>query len=174
MPRLFALDQNFPAPIANVLADYQTDAELARIGDIDSRLADLDDWEVLLALYHHERPWDGLITTDASMLNQPRELGVLIQTKLTLVVVRAAGHNPVKASGLLFAYLPRVCKMTRPDRPQIWALAAGNVMPSDPSAALVRVAEHQNVDPDALLAEHRLTDEEFERDPLQAPDARLT
>lgn len=167
--RLFALDQNFPAPIVNVLAEYQADAELVRLGVIDSRLADLDDWEVLLALHHHERPWDGLITTDTSMLNQPRELSVLIQTKLTLVVALAAGHNPVKASGLLFAYLSRICKLTRPDRPQIWRLSAGNIMPSGPRDALVRVAEHQNVDADALFAEHQLTGEQFESDPLQPP-----
>jgi hypothetical protein len=32
---------------------------LVRIDLIDARLPDLDDWEVLLALHHHERPWTG-------------------------------------------------------------------------------------------------------------------
>jgi hypothetical protein len=166
VPRLFALDQNFPTPIVNVLSDYQTDAELVGLATIDSRLAELDDWEVLLALHHHERPWDGLITTDTSMLNQPRELCALAETNLTLVVVTQAGHNPVKASGLLLAYLERVSKLTQADRPQIWRLAAGNRPPVDAATALQSVADHRNTDTETLLAEHRLTTEELARDPL--------
>ena len=109
--RLFALDHNFPDPIVAILADFQAHADLVRIDQIDgARLPDLDDWELLLALYHDERPWDGLITTDSSMLNQGPELAALIQTRLTLVVVRESGHNPVKASGLLFAHLEGICK----------------------------------------------------------------
>ena len=75
MPRLFALDQNFPQPIVEALREYMTEAELVAVGDIDARLAaDVDDWEILLALHHHERDWDGLITTDSGMLTLPREL----------------------------------------------------------------------------------------------------
>ena len=95
MRRLFALDHNFPDPIVAALADFQADAELVRIDQIDERLPELDDWELLLALHHHARPWDGLITTDSGMLNQPLELATLVQTKLTLVVAMEAGHNPV-------------------------------------------------------------------------------
>jgi hypothetical protein len=85
VPRLFALDHNFPDPIVAVLADFQEDAELVRVDQIDSRMPDLEDWELLLALSLHAQHWDGLITTDSSMLNQGPELAVLIQTKLTLV-----------------------------------------------------------------------------------------
>jgi len=63
---------------------------------------DLDDWELLLALHHHGRSWDGLITTDSSMLRHGPELAALIQTPTDLDRRNEAGHNPVKASGLLF------------------------------------------------------------------------
>lgn len=116
MPRLFALDKNFPQPIVSVLSDFQADATLVPLDRIDPRMSTLDDWELLLALHHHADPWDGLITTDTSMLAQGPELAALIQTKLTLVVAVAAGHNPVKASGLLFAYLAGICQRTTPDR----------------------------------------------------------
>jgi len=56
---LFALDQNFPQPIVNALARYQQHAELVPVWEIDPRLSNLDDWELLLALHHHERPWGG-------------------------------------------------------------------------------------------------------------------
>lgn len=101
MPRLFALDKNFPQPIVGVLSDFQADAQLVPIDRIDQRMSTLDDYELLLALSHHAEPWDGLITTDSSMLAQGPELAALIQTRLTLVVAVASGHNPVKASGLL-------------------------------------------------------------------------
>lgn len=97
-----------------------------RVDQIDARMSDLEDWELLLALHHHAEPWDGLITTDSSMLAQGPELAALIQTKLTLVVTMEAGHNPVKASGLLFAYLAGICQRTRPDQPQVWRLSAVN------------------------------------------------
>ncbi len=126
MPRLFALDHNFPDPIVSVLTEFQADAELVRVDQIHERMSDLDDWELLLALHHHARPWDGLITTDSSMLNQGPELAALVQTRLTPVVAMEAGHNPVKASGLLFAYLGGICQRTQPDKPQVWTLAAVN------------------------------------------------
>lgn len=83
MPRLFALDKNFPEPIVGVLSDFQADAQLVPLDRIDTRMSTLDDWELLLALHHHSDPWDGLITTDSSMLAQGLELATLIQTKLT-------------------------------------------------------------------------------------------
>jgi hypothetical protein len=166
---LFALDQGFPLPIVKVLREYQADAELVSFSEIDSRLQDLEDWEILLALHHHSRTWDGLITTDSSMLNQAPELSVVAQTKQTLVVALGTGHDPVKASGLLFAYLSRICELTSRDVGQIWRLKAGNIMPTDPTEALVRVAEHQNVPADELIAESRLDDEAFARDPLAPP-----
>jgi len=131
MPRLFALDKNFPQPIVGVLSDFQIDAGLVPLDQIDPRMSTLDDWELLLALYHHAEPWDGLITTDSSMLSQGHELAALIQTRLTLVVAVASGHNPVKASGLLFAYLAGICQRTTRDRAQVWRLNAANRPPDE-------------------------------------------
>jgi hypothetical protein len=132
MPRLFALDRNFPQPIVSVLSDFQADATLVPLDAIDPRLSTLDDWELLLALHHHADPWDGLITTDSSMLTQGPELAALIQTKLTLVIAMESGHNPVKASGLLFAYLAGISQRTTPERPQVWRLNAANRAHDEP------------------------------------------
>jgi hypothetical protein len=49
MPRLFALDKNFPQPIVSVLSDFQADATLVPLDRIDPRMSTLDDWELLLA-----------------------------------------------------------------------------------------------------------------------------
>jgi hypothetical protein len=44
VPRLFALDHNFPDPILAALQRFQADAELVRIDQIDTRMPELDDW----------------------------------------------------------------------------------------------------------------------------------
>jgi hypothetical protein len=166
MPRLFALDHNFPDPIVSVLAEYQPDAELVRVDAIDPRMPDLDDWELLLALHHHEREWDGLITNDDSMLSLGPELAVLCQTKLTLVVALAAGHNPVKAAGLLFAYLGGICKRTDPGKGQVWRLNAAERAADDPWQYVQRFADHNNRTTDDVWEEFRLAPDALARDPL--------
>jgi hypothetical protein len=166
MPRLFALDRNFPQPIVDILSDFQADAKLVSLDRIDKRMSTLDDWELLLALHHHADPRDGLITTDSSMLAQGPELATLIQTKLTLVVAVASGHNPVKASGLLFAYLAGICQRTRSDRAQVWRLNAANRPPEEPWDFLKRFAEHNGRLPDDVWVEFKLSATNLTRDPL--------
>lgn len=165
--RLFALDHNFPQPIVEVLAAYIVEAELIPLQEIDPRLPEFeDDWKILLALHHHERRWDGLITTDSSMVSLPRELSVLLQTKLTLVVAQEAGHDPVKATGLVLAYLPGICERTRRDVAQLWRLHAVNRPGEDPWEQLRRVAEHQGRPPSELYDEGKLTHKQLAENPL--------
>ena len=166
MARLFALDHNFPQPIVSVLSQFQTAAELVRVDAIDPRLTDLDDCELLLALNHHDRAWDGLITTDSSILNQGPELAALIATRLTLVVAREAGHNPVKASGLLFAYLEGICGRTDPDKAQVWTLSAANRASADPWESLKRFAAHNNRAVEDVWEQFRLSADALARNPL--------
>lgn len=165
MSRLFALDQNFPDPIVSALSRYQVDAELVRIDGIDPRMPILDDWQVLLALHHHPRPWDGLITTDSSMLNQARELVVLAQTRLSLVVAIDAGHNPVKASGLVFAHLGGICRQTTPHTPQVWSLKATTRVTAV-GDLVTRYASHNNRAAKDVWDEYRLSPAELAADPL--------
>lgn len=166
MRRLFALDQNFPQPIVDALAEYIIEAELVPIAHIDERLATLDDWEVMLALHHHRRPWDGLITTDANMLALPRELAVLMQTKLTLVVAKESGHDPIKATGLLLAYLPGICQRIEQEKAQLWTLRAVQRPASDPWESFERVAHQRGTTAPTLYAADKLRSEEISRDPL--------
>ena len=97
MRRLFALDHNVPHPVLAALADALPQAELVPVRDIDPSFADLADWELLTSLYRHPRRWDGLITNDDAMLSLPKEMTVLSQTGLTLVVAKGEGHNPIRA-----------------------------------------------------------------------------
>jgi hypothetical protein len=133
-------------------------------------MADLEDWEIMLALHHHQRRWDGLITTDSSMLNQPPELAVLLQTNLTLIVAMGAGDDPIKATGLLFAYLGGICARTDPGTAQVWKLTAVNRPAHKPWDELKRAADHQHRSVGDLWQENRLSKEEFGADPLAAQE----
>ena len=150
---LFALDQNFPEPIVLALNDYIVEAELVSVRDIDSQLAEIDDWEILLSLWHHERDWDGLVTTDSGMLAQTREMAAVRQLNLTLVVAHDAGHDPIKATGLLFTHLGYISRETRPDRPQIWPLTARNRPGLDPWEFFEKIADHTHRTPEAVWEE---------------------
>jgi hypothetical protein len=167
VPALFALDQNFPLPIVEGLRDWlEADAQLAPIAEIHDEMATLDDWQVLLALHTDARSWDGLITTDARMLNLPRELAVLCQTKLTLVVAVAAGHDPIKATGLVLAHISNVCRRTRPDRAQVWRLATVARDADDPWEYLDRAARRRDETASEAFARERLSESDLGRSPL--------
>ena len=162
MPRL-ALDQNFPTPIVEVLRDYLVEVELASVRDIDSRMSTLDDWELLLAVKHSG--WDALVTTDSSMLKLPREMSVLLQTRLTLIVADDAGHDPVKATGVLLAHLPNIIKRWRPDASQLWVLRASHRPSEDPWDRLTKLAEREGKSAKALYEAYRLPPEQLRRSP---------
>ena len=167
--RLFALDQNFPQPIVDGLRDWLApQVELVPIAHIDNRLATVkDDWRVLLALHNHERPWDGLITTE-DMTTLPRELAVLCQTRLTLVVAVGAGHDPVMATGLVLAQISNICNRTRRDRSQVWRLRTVGKAADDPWDHMAKLALRRGTTAQALYAQEKLTDEQLVSSPLES------
>jgi len=61
------------------------------IAEIDPALAEVDDWELFVALHRHEQRWAGLVTNDEALLSLPKEMTVLSQTHLTLVVAAGEG-----------------------------------------------------------------------------------
>lgn len=143
-PRRFALDQNFPEPIVDAFGGWlRVDAKLVPIRTVDPVMATTDDWEILPALHAAVEPWDGLITTDARMLSLPKELALLCQTKLSLVVAEAVGHDPIKATGLILAHLGRICEQTRSDRAQLWRLRTNTRPAEDPWDLVARVADRR-------------------------------
>ncbi len=154
--RLFALDHNFPEPVLLGLAKALPMADLVPVRSIGSELSEMDDWELLLALHQDGRSWDGLVTNDAAMLSLPREMTVLSQTGLTLVVVKGEGDSPVRAIGALLCHLPFICRHTVPDRAQIWRLAVAQKNYEAVSVYLDKIAEKQGTTVHALVEQHKL------------------
>lgn len=161
----FALDQNFPVPILTALGAWIVEAELSSIRAIDVRLERVDDWKLILAL--HQRGWDGLVTSDQNMVKLPKELSLLKQINLVLVITESAGHDPLKATGLLLANLPSVIQKVDRTTSQVFKLRAPPIHPEDPSTLLGRIADHRSVSVDHIFRENRLSPTELATDPLQ-------
>jgi hypothetical protein len=151
--RLFALDQNFPKPIAQAFEKFLTFVELVPVRDIDVAMSDLEDWDLLTSLHRHDRSWDGLITSDDSMLSDARTLAVLRDTHLTLVVTDGHGHNHIRASGLVLFHLEHVCASTTPSRAQIWHLRASQKPAETPDVYLQKIAAQKKKTVAELLAD---------------------
>lgn len=162
----FALDEDFPDTIIEALGLGVPEAALAPIRHIDPGLRRMDDWELLLSL-HHLGEWEGLVSTDSSMLNLPRELAVLHQTNLTLVIIQESGHDPLRAAGLLLVHLPMICRKTVRSKPQIWKLSAQNKNHEDPWREMIRIAGHRKVPVNQLFHDHKLSERELRRNPLE-------
>jgi hypothetical protein len=162
----FALDEDFPDTIIEALGIGVPEAELVPIRKIDPRLRQMDDWELLLSLYHLGE-WDGMVSTDSRMLKLPRELAVIHQTHLTLVTIEQAGHDPIQAVGLLLVHLPTICRKTVRSRGQIWKLNAQNKNHEDPWTELKRIAEHWQISVNQLFHDHRLSSRDLEHNPLE-------
>jgi hypothetical protein len=164
---LFALDQNFPEPIIQALEEFIPEVNLVPLREIDPLLtAEMEDWQIMLSLHHHADQWDGLITNDHHILTLPREMAVLRQTNLSLVVVQSLGHDPIRATGLLFMHLEYIGRETTPDRPQVWRLSARSTPGEEPWKYIERIARQQNRRPNTVWNEARLTTAELADNPL--------
>jgi hypothetical protein len=159
--RRFALDHNFPEPILSGLAAAIPMAELVPVRSIEARFIELDDWELLLALHNHELHWDGLVTNDANMLALPREMTVLAQTRLTLVVIRGDGDSAVRATGALLCHLPFICRHTTPERAQVWRLGTAQKNYDDVTVYLDQIAAKQGRTTEALFEKYKLSPTEL-------------
>lgn len=162
--RLFALDHNFPEPVLTAFASVMPMVDLVPVRLIDSEWAELDDWELIRELHRHQRPWDGLITNDDAMLSLPKEMTVLSQTGLTLVVAKGEGHNPIRAVGALLSHLPHVCHHTKPGVAQIWRLRVAQKDPEEVGDYLQKIADRSRTSVANLVATHRLSAADLKKD----------
>jgi hypothetical protein len=154
--RRFALDHNFPAPVLAAFAVMMPAVELVPVADIDPTFPTLDDWELFVALHHHPGQWDGLITNDEALLSLPKEMSVLSQTGLSLVVATGEGHNPVRAVGVLLSHLAHICHHTQPRLPQVWKLSVSQKNFDEPWKFLERIADKRSTTARELFQTHKL------------------
>lgn len=136
--------------------------QLVPLATIDSWLIDnVEDWAVLAALAQRG-DIEGFVTIDRRMLALSKVLPVLLQTKLTLVVCRDVGNDPLAAAGLVLLHLPSIVRRSVSTSAQLWTL------PRPPQRneenidhRVTELARHAKLPRAALLAEQQLTAEQL-------------
>lgn len=79
-----------------------------------------DDWAVLVRL--HQLGFDGLITADDGMIELPKELAVLMQTRMLLVVLAHTNRDVLETTGLLLLHIRRILGQRNPSHAQLFLL----------------------------------------------------
>jgi len=159
----FALDHNFPAPVLRAFGTLMSNVQLVPIREIDPSFAELDDWQLFVALDRHESQWDGLVTNDDKLLALEKEMTVLSQTNLTLIVAKGEGHHPIRAVGTLLCHLSYICHHSVRDRPQVWQLRVTQKDYEAPHDFLRRIAQKKGVRVEDIMQKHRLPRRELGR-----------
>lgn len=156
-----ALDQNFPVPLLDAVANYlPTDITLCHVHRIDSRMSVLSDRDLFIALY--QLGYAGLVTNNYKMLSVPEEIAAIIETKAIVIAVKGLGHDPLRAAGAVLLELPGLAKRVKPGVSNVFMLD-GARQPRDGWQDLKKAAEQRHQDVNEMWASVRPTKEELAR-----------
>lgn len=153
------LDHNFPEPILECLRDFIPDVNLVPLRQIDSRLPDLDDRDLVIAL--HQLGFAGLVTNNYKMLRNPRELAAFIATGLCVFAIEGVGHDPIRATGALLLDLPSAVNAMRSGGQGVFWFRPRRPQPQDPRELFQRMAERRHEDPAELYDQVKVTQVEL-------------
>ena len=154
------LDQNFPEPILAALERWMGDIQLAPLRRIDTRLPELDDRRLLIAL--KQLGFEGLVTLNHKMLRNPRELAAVLNTGVTVFAVEGVGHDPIRATGALLLDLRPAVNAMQAGRSGVFWLRPRTPKPTDPWDLFKEAAKRRNEDAEHLYATLKVSDAEME------------
>jgi hypothetical protein len=149
------LDHNFPEPILDCLAAFIVDINLIPIRRINSRLPELDDRQLVVAL--HQLGYASFVTGNYKMLQNPRELAAIMDTRMSVFAIEGVGHDPIRATGALLLDLPSAIKGMRSGGRGIYGLRPRSPRPQDPNELFNRMAERRHESASELYQEVRLS-----------------
>lgn len=158
-----ALDQNFPGPILDCVAQFLPDLSLVPLRRIHPALTDMPDRRLLLAL--DRMGWPVLVTNNFKMMQNPSQIAGLVKTHLTLFVIEGLGHDPIRATGAVLLDLPGALKKRRHDRAEVFWSRPRNPGPQAPWELFRRAAARAHREPSELYDELKVTDDEADQAP---------
>jgi hypothetical protein len=160
---VFALDQNFPSVTMPPLPDIDFIPLRQLYPDL---IRDHDDWDVLRELKRRGGV-DGLITLDDNIVKLPKEMSVLHQTRLSLVVFRNVNNDPLVATDLLLVHASAIARSNDRRRPQLWVLSKPLSTPSNPWDEIKKLADRRGISAEELYRAEHLAPQEV----MHIPDA---
>lgn len=116
------LDQNFPRPPGFDLASVDATVEAVHVYDHDRALTESGTPDWLIYMRAVEDGFDALVTRDWHQMEQPEELWVLSNLRLTVVSWRKPMNDPVAEWGHLLAYLPQLKRQIERRQPRVLRL----------------------------------------------------
>jgi hypothetical protein len=141
------LDQNFPRPPGFDLASVDATVEAVPLYDHDRALTEAGTPDWLIYLRAAQDGFDALVTRDWHQLDQPEELWVLSNLRLTVVSWRRPFHDPVAEWGHLLAYMPQLKARIERRQPRVLLLPPPQLSTANevnPRQALNIYANEQN------------------------------
>jgi hypothetical protein len=123
---------------------------------------DYEDWQVILGCA--QGGVEGYISDDDGMLDNPQVIAVVEQLHMTLVVCAEINHDPIAATGLLLAHLPRVAKRHHSKRAQVWKIRPTEQRPRKIAELKDRIERNSGM----RVADFHLSRQEL-REPLLGP-----
>lgn len=165
----FGVDHNFPLPILlDVVRRWTPELRLVPLKEIDSGLTkDLGDHRVIQGLW--QKGFLGLLTCDDSMLWLPEVVGIIAQTRFSVVACVNSGDDPLRATGLLLSQLPHIAKRHDPTKPQVWFLKVSERQPRRFHEHVASVEKRSSV----RIASLRMTQAELNQPVLRSTSRRL-
>lgn len=135
----FALDQGFPD--SSLVRTPLPDLELVPLRVLHPDLtANHEDWQVLQQL-RARGDVDGFVTLDAKMLRLEKEMVVLEQTRMTLVVLQDLDNDPFAAGALLVAISGRLARAFDRRQPQVFLVRLPRLVVEKPQRRLEAVSK---------------------------------
>lgn len=111
--RPIALDHNFPEPILQAVARWLPEFAFHWVKDLPpGDLNELEDHDLVYEL--HRRRFPVMVTNNHKMLDDPRVLVAIEQTRLTVVGIHGGGDDPIFATGVLLRDLRDVIRTNVP------------------------------------------------------------
>jgi hypothetical protein len=126
---------------------------LAHVAEIDVRLSDLDDDELVIAL--RQMGYHGLVTNNYKMLDVPHELAAIIATKAVVVAIVGMGHDPVRAAGALLLELPGLPNRLLANQASVFAFNYAHRRPTSGWDVLKKLAEKANTSAQELWMQNK-------------------
>lgn len=158
-PVRFALEVNFPQPILDALAEFMVDIELVPVQLIDTRLGDLEDRDLFLALRQEGYEW--LVTNNYKILRNPMELAALMKARMKVFAIEGTGHDPLRATGAVLLDLPAALRRAAPDGvAEVFWSRPRNPEPRKPWDLFTEAAVRRHMEAADLYEEVKVTDEE--------------
>jgi hypothetical protein len=127
-----------------------------------------DDWQVLQQLRARDDV-DGFVTLDAAMLQLAKEMVVLHQTKLSLVVLMDVNNDPIAAGGLLVAAAGRLAAAFDRRHPQIFKIRMPRITPDTSWSQIRTIANREHQTPEVIVRRERLAHGELMHDDRAHP-----